>query len=200
MGMEHRRRAGERRPCFFVLVSNGRPWFCSVSGGQKKKEWKKDGRAVAKKQSQCGSQRWDLFPSDLNTNWDSLKHKIRAAINSVLSVCQCARADTGDLIADWWANCNSIENFFFFFYSPLHSVSCVRWEKLPRSKKRHFLAKLDHARLALIRRAQLYPKCQRDHLTRDICGPSPPRISLLSSVVVKRPRKRPAGRGHSLGH
>lgn len=23
---------------FFVLVSNGRPWFCSVSGGQKKKK------------------------------------------------------------------------------------------------------------------------------------------------------------------
>lgn len=43
--------------------------------------------------------------------------------------------------------------------------------KLQRSKRKHFLAKVDHARLALIRCAQLYPKCQRDHLTRDICSP-----------------------------
>lgn len=65
--------------------------------------------------------------------------------------------------------------------------------KLPRSKRKHFLAKLDHARLALIRCAQLYPKCQRDHLTRDICSLSPPGISALSSVVVKRPEKGQRG-------
>lgn len=35
----------------------------------------------------------------LDTNWASLKHRI-AAINSPLSVCQWARTDMRDLIAD----------------------------------------------------------------------------------------------------
>lgn len=63
-----------------------------------------------------------------------------------------------------------------------------------RSKRKHFLGKLDHACLALIRCAQLYPKCQRDHLTRDICSPSQLGISALSSVVVKRPEKASGAR------
>lgn len=71
---------------------------------------------------------------------------------------------------------------------------CVRWESCLRSKRKHFLAKLDHARLTLIRCAQLYPKCQRDHLTRDFCSPSRLGISALPSVVVKRPEKASGAR------
>lgn len=75
---------------------------------------------------------------------------------------------------------------------PLYFMYQMR--KLSRSKRKCFLAKLAHAYFALIRCAQLYPKCQRDHLTRDICSPSRPGISILSSVVVKRPEKASGAR------